>query len=243
MQFDKDFKESTNISYSISNTMGVISPLITFDSLFDISVGIISLIKLEYADPDMFNIPLLDTLHSKKDVSRFSANREFINPVLTIMNNTEDIDTANDLYNQFISKRYNDILTLSVYTGIYNMITNIYADDIRYTVVYSKPEEKKLLEELNIKSHIPIQDINKKLRIFKQFFFSTPYENQYLKEIVNEIKSKTVYFLAYKYNFKDDIFVETDDTVILRANRNIISCITPFNNEIMKENNNSNGDK
>jgi hypothetical protein len=165
MRFDKEFKETTNISYSISNTMGVISPLITFDSLFDISVGIISLIKLEYADPEVFNIDLLNTLNSKKDISRFSANREFSNPVLAIMNNTEDIDTAKDLYNQFISKRYNDILTLSVYTGIYDMISNIYADDIRYTVVYSKPEEKKLLEELGINS-IPLQDLNKRLRIF-----------------------------------------------------------------------------
>jgi hypothetical protein len=242
MRFDKEFKETTNISYSISNTMGVISPLITFDSLFDISVGIISLIKLEYADPEVFNIDLLNTLNSKKDISRFSANREFSNPVLAIMNNTEDIDTAKDLYNQFISKRYNDILTLSVYTGIYDMISNIYADDIRYTVVYSKPEEKKLLEELGINS-IPLQDLNKRLRIFKQFFFSTPNENIYLNEIVDNIKSKTIYFLAYKYNFKDDVFVENDNTITLRANRNIISCITPYNNEIMKENNNSNGDQ
>lgn len=130
--------------------MYIINVLVPFDVLIDIDMGLLKLIEFDYHNEDFFLPGILNTSETNQKyflITRTSSN--IVESLLTI----EDKELAEDLYNQFMEKEYDNILKLSCNTSICDLTlllrTNM-NQVIRVTVLCSNEKEKKLIEDRRI---------------------------------------------------------------------------------------------
>lgn len=130
--------------------MYIINVLVPFDVLIDIDMGLLKLIEFDYHNEDFFLPGILNTSETNQKyflITRTSSN--IIESLLTV----EDKELAEDLYNQFMEKEYDNILKLSCNTSICDLTlllrTNM-NQVIRVTVLCSNEKEKKLIEDRRI---------------------------------------------------------------------------------------------
>ena len=130
--------------------MYIINVLVPFDVLMDIDMGLLKLIEFDYHNEDFFLPGILNTSETNQKyflITRTSSN--IVESLLTV----EDKELAEDLYNQFMEKEYDNILKLSCNTSICDLTlllrTNM-NQVIRVTVLCSNEKEKKLIEDRRI---------------------------------------------------------------------------------------------
>ena len=130
--------------------MYIINVLVPFDVLIDIDMGLLKLIEFDYHNEDFFLPGILNTSETNQKyflITRTSSN--IVESLLTV----EDKELAEDLYNQFMEKEYDNILKLSCNTSICDLTlllrTNM-NQVIRVTVLCSNEKEKKLIEDRRI---------------------------------------------------------------------------------------------
>jgi len=220
------------------NISGVLTPLISFDCIFDTDYGLMKLIRTEYFDTDIFSENFFT--ENDKIVNMISAlySRDVHNPVLLPLKE-KSIDVAQSLYDEFISKRYKEILDYSMSTEIYNLIeVYLLSGEIRPTIVYKTKEE---LEILN--SHIVTAKVNKvsldevlksDISIYQQFFFKD-IDNTYINSLAEKIYSSSVYIGNYTYcSDKDEQIIINRNVGLLNLNRNTIFKIDIYNKNKLK---------
>lgn len=221
------------IKFGEGNTVGFLTPLIFFDCIYDTDVGLIELIRREYRDSSMFNLESLDSFENRRQLIKFLYLRDQPNPILPFMNNKNDIETADDLYNQFMSKEYSNILDLCVRTDLYNallLFTN--AEEIRATVFCKNNLERYLLEsdpDLSDLEIIDSVDLNNKINSFEQFYFKSIYDHTQLN-IYNIIRHKVIYYMDYRFNLDDKNNIkDSKQTVAASVARCRLNTISAYN--------------
>lgn len=236
MQVPKPGKRT--IKMGAGNTRGILTPLVPFNCIYDTDIGLIRLIKTEYRDASTFNLNLLDSFSTDKELVKHLRHRKDFNPLIEFMNNKEDIETADDLYKQFRDKQYDQMIRYSVKTGIHRLVSLFpVANEINGTICYYNDIEKSILDRdyafIKIrKKHIDKvrQDIHK--YPIGQYYFKSV-GDFYFSKLAEYIVSNSIFIMDYDYNFLDDMsnFKVTKEIALVEYNRCLINVISAFNDK------------
>lgn len=220
------------------DTIGIIRPLVPFNCIFDTDIGMIELIRNEYRSPDIFNIEYLDSFTSNRDLIGILYHRKCLNPLLLFMNNKEDTETADDLYNQFMDTKYVDILQHSVYTGLYKLVSYFnYSEEIAPILAYANDTEEYILSSNKTLSNfkrVNINDIVNTCTDMNVFYFKSA-SDSYFTISLPILKSKNIMILDYGFNFDEEGgIVATKETATAELNRCQYSIINAYNRKEIK---------
>lgn len=230
----------TTISPNIGNISGVLTPLIPFDCIFDLDFGLLRLIRFKYFDTDIFSKDFFENNDSVVDILSRLYLREHQNPLLMILKE-QNVEVAQSLYDDFISKRYEEIVNLSMSTEIFELIRSfLYSGEIKPTIVYRNEIELQFLKGIHSIEKVNKISIDNLLKqdnfnLYQQFFFKD-IDNYYLNKLKDHIKSCTVYIGGYKYccNENDQILLNYN-TGQLSMDKNSIVKIDIYNKRKLKE--------
>lgn len=185
-----------------------VQSIVPFELLIDTDMGLYKLIQQEYRSP-MFRKSILD--ERDMDVMKLIlTERGYLNPLKDFFYDEYKscIQDADSLYQEFMDKRYKDILCLSCATGIFNMVrrTKFINDYLRFIVLYRKEEEKEYLE--NRYKKYDFKPCMKKYDTFEEVDLSE-YGSVYIKNYrdilkftkkPNNLVGKNVIYANYKFN-------------------------------------------
>jgi hypothetical protein len=196
-------KSRTSVQKNEVNTIGIMVPLVAFNTVIDTDVGIIRLICDKYLDPKVFNVDLLHSL-SVKGLVGMLYDREKPNP-LTVFSSLDDTE-LDELYDDFMKNHYQDILNLSLPTEIFNQI-GIWQSygGIRTTILCRSNEEVEYLDKFTaLQNYSKCLITNFSVKGFQQFFFKY-IDDPYINAVSdNPIFKKSIYIAHYKFNIKKD---------------------------------------
>ena len=210
--------------------MYIINTLVPFDVLIDTDMGLLKLIEFEYHNEDFFLPGILNTSETNQKyflVTRISPN--VISSLLTI----EDEELAEDLYNQFIDKEYDEILKLSCNTSICDLTLTHRKNMnqvIRVTVMCKDEREKKLVEDRRISVFRTIISDPESIDI-------NNYGTMFVKDVddldrYRIIEGKTIYVPNYGFNvFNDPNYpnpILKPDAIAKYGNDNEFEIYTPY---------------
>lgn len=242
-------KEGTNsITYSISNTKGVQSPMFMFNTLYDTDFGIINLIKKSYINDERINQDFYTKNNTIRKMVLSLYNRNKKNPLYLILKDNYS-DQAKSLYDELIKTHYSDILDCSCYTGLYYLARALkISQDISSYIfclnddevnIISKEESLKgimIITKKNILSHI--SEIN-------QFYFKSLYDDKYTELLSESLIQKSIYIEDYSFNFDKENKIIIDDYVNnLIKNRCFFNYINAYDiNKLIDKGEISNGNR
>ena len=204
------------------------TPLISFNSIYDLDIGLIKLIQNEYLDESIFdknffNRPLLSMIYD-------SYHRENFNP-LTMFSKSKDMELLDEYYNQFMERRKADIIELCVKSEMENLI-QLFVDskEIFNTIIYHDELELKELqsnESLAKCKFIHVRDLSKPvLRQFTQFYVKDIRELKYLSLTEG---SKTFYISSFRPNFNlETMEIKMDENIENIIHKGVNHCISIF---------------
>lgn len=128
--------------------------LVSFESVIDIDIGLLRLIKKDYNTDFFYQSMLESPEYIWKDVLN---RRPVLNPLYCIMDDEteEDQATSNDLYRQFMEEEYQKILDLSPVGTLAGIVgANMYSKDLlRLDVLCKNQMEKDILDIKGVKYH------------------------------------------------------------------------------------------
>lgn len=221
------------ILYGQGDVNGIITPLIPFNCVYDLDFG---LIRFMYENGYTNNDDMLDPSFFKPfetDLRKIIIklyNRKTENPLELFLNN---VNEADDLYNQFMRDKYEPIIRSAVHTGIYEMITTFKSEkSIKASIIYSNEAEYYMLKEDKLLKHVEFIDLENllprvKAKEFNAVFFKS-LDDMYIDLLAKYITSSTVYILDYSFNFEDEALRNTSYNAVLRINRNDINIISVY---------------
>ena len=225
-------KSSTRtILFGQGEVNGIITPLIPFNCIYDIDFG---LIRYMYengftANSDLLN-PEFFAPFENGDIRSIIIKlytRTEENPLKLFLKNPSEAD---NLYNEFMETYYEDIIRSSVHTGIYELCTEFKTEkSISATIIYSNEAEYYMLKDKNLE-HIELVDLDElkpDLSKYNSVYFKST-DDPYIDLLVKRLHSKTIYFLDYGFNLKDNSIKENAYTVGLKVNRNRINIINAY---------------
>jgi len=179
---------------------------VTFDMVIDTDIGLLKFIQKNFNNPKIFYKSILD----ERDIifmKHIMTERENKNPLLAVMiDNTKYISDADSLYNQFMTQHYEEILELSVTTGMFDIIRRSYGvnDVVRFDIICKSECEKDLIikrfNKYHIRPSVKVVESYDKIDIL-------PYGSIYVKDIRDillfpKIECKNVLIGNYKFNFE-----------------------------------------
>ncbi len=215
---------TTTIKYNEGHTLNVMVPLISFNCLFDIEVGLIKLINKNFNDPRVFDANTLDSLDSNIKVTRFVFNSTSDNILLDILRD-KDIEIANEYYRQFIEQEYDNILINSVYTDLIGLLDTMESQpDVKASVFCINKQEVDFIHKYlspDIQA-VTIEDMREHFDIYKQFYFRSIINDPYLNTIYKGISKSFVYLLDYRRNFDNEGKLKNTD-IITTMEKNLVS--------------------
>ena len=198
-----------------------LAPLISFDTIFDLDIGLIQLIYSEFLDPKIFNIEFFQ--RDLIDIIRDIYHRRDMNPLYICSNQGVDHLLLDEYYQQFMNEYKPEIVYNSVSTAVLEMIklfnqskdivtTILCKDEIEVEMVkneYDFPNNKiALLDKLSMNDR----------KSYNQYYF------KYVEDVAlfSAFKAKTYYFSTIRLNLNKDEsdLKESDyiDEIILRGN-------------------------
>lgn len=219
-----------------------LAPLISFYSLFDLDSGLIKLINKEYLDKNVFD----KTFFDKKFVDILSDlyYRSFDNPLLLFAKDKSNINLLDNYYKEFLQKRIDTILDLSVTTEMMNVVKLfVESNEVQVTVLYYTEAQKDLLEAQPILKKVKLANINKLTRkeitSFNQFYFK---EIDEARKFLS-CKYKTFYFSTFGMNMNEngDDLKLSDIIGHLSKNNNVINLFNLYRTDIVKRKENNDG--
>lgn len=128
--------------------MYTIDALVPFELLVDTDIGLLSLIKKEYNNEEYFLPGILNASETNLKYSLLTRTTE--NPLGIIMVDECNFELMDDLYNQFMSKEYDKILSLSPNTMVEKLVHDIKINIeqiVRITVLCNSEKEQHDLEK------------------------------------------------------------------------------------------------
>jgi len=186
-----------------------IDPLFDFQSVCDIDFGLYKLIKEEYYDRDIFNNYLFDS-DDDRFIRTVLLSREYFNPLFIfckkgVLTGTE----MDDLYQEFLEKEYDKIISLSTPTTIMEIatISNSLNKMVNVTILCATPKEAEWVKNHNHKLKCVISD-------YKDFDL-TPYDTLYIKDIYtllafkqDTLINKNIIFPRFIFNLEKSKNIE-----------------------------------
>lgn len=227
---------------NLRNTNGNMRPLLFFDCLFDIDVGIICYTYLEVLDeeifdPDKFDMNLIDLVVSL-------CSRTNKNPLMDFMREP-DQTVADEFLNILLNteESYRQILKYSAITGIYKLLgTFALESDIESLIVISNDIEQEMWDDFvkDVPKYrriptIRFEDIRQStLNGIQQIYckYTSDLVPLYKKNI--EILNKTIYLVRYPFNLVTESG-EKNQELDLIGIRNAINSIDLYNIDQLKE--------
>lgn len=185
--------------------------LIPFDLIVDIDMGLAKLIYFQYNNKDFFNTQYIENDNLIKQLLLF---REEENPLHEIYKYPDDFKTINDLYQQFMTKEYKNILSVSNNTDLIKLlfVSNMNKDKlVIITVLCKSQDEVNILAERNIPCEIIIEPDKSKIDLSK-------YQSIYVKNLKDldlyndkQLYSKNIFVANYGFN----VMIEPKTKMIL----------------------------
>ena len=211
------------------------TPLISFNAIVDTDVGITRLILEQYLNPQVF-----DPRYFQRDFVEIIGElyrRKESNPLYLFARDTQDKDTLDTYYREFLKEKEKEILERSITTEVINMIDNFNSTlEIQTTIVYYTLEQKRILDEEPILSKNPkvyYKSLTKKEKeYYSQFFFKTLDE---AKDFLSSLSSKTIYFsyCGLNLNEESDNIKDSELVTFLLMNKNKINLFDMYRNDII----------
>lgn len=219
---------------SDSNTANVLLPLIPFNCIIDTDFGLLNLIFREYSDSDAFD-PEFFKNRSIRNITRSLLNRKYENPLLLCLKDKNDLDSANELYNDFIDKKYEEILNLSMKTELYHFIKKLDIAGIKAYIVCESPYEISFLNRFKItkfagKFLLSDADLSK----FSQFYFKS-INDIYITTLQPLIEKSTVYLASYIFNTDEEQIQKNKNALGLLMSMNKVYEFDIYNRNKLEE--------
>lgn len=193
-----DSKEISHITFSESNTLGVINPLVSFNCLIDTDFGLLVLIAQKFFDTSVFSQEFFDNNINSEDLKYTIYERENKNPLLLCMISSR---FSEEYYNQFMSECYKDILDRSMITDLARNLPLLSNSGAMFTILCKRQEEIDLLDRLKLfdKFHRVLLSDIKDMNEYNQFFMKD-YNDYGMDKIVYGCIDKQFYIPRYKFN-------------------------------------------
>lgn len=209
-----------------STVIGVLNVLVDFNTIIDTDFGLLTLIDRKYLDKDLLSVDWFNKHHTIKELTKALYTRTCKNP-LHLCNISMTEDEEDSLYDDFMSKKYDEILKLSMITSVYEFLNQLkISGDIGITIVCNNEKEIDLLNSLSITSKMNKillfdLDIEKTLLNYHQFLFK--YIDSGLITYLTDLVDKTIYVASYGFNIDQErhIIINNDYTLNLSYRRNI----------------------
>lgn len=204
-----------------------------FNTLYDTDFGLLYMIKNKFADPEYFNLSFFEENDTIRKLVKSVYHRENKNPLSLIINDKYK-DQIDDIYNQYFSQMYTDILKYSCYTGLYYFIKvlKISNDIVPYIFCINDEEVDVLNQDEYIKKNISIitkKEIIHRVRSINQFYIKSLYGDPYVDLLYQSLKKKTIYIEDYTFNFdKNNQFILDDHSVEFINNMCFFNIITAY---------------
>ena len=179
------------------------SAITTFDSIFDLNVGLIRVIQKHYGkDTEHFNRDLLSL--PDDDIAYSILTLRSDNPVDFVINDKYK-DSSADLKDQIMEKYYSEIIKLSRPTALFDLFMafkTLGGGNMVNASVVCKDEQQLQF----IKKNIPtIEAVVKEYKDINRESYGSIYINKFttLSEF-DRVLGKTIFLLNYRYNFEED---------------------------------------
>lgn len=238
--------DRTKISYSISNTRGVQSPMFAFNTLYDTDFGLIYMIGKKYADPEYFDLSFYDKNDTIRKIVLAIYKRKEKNPLSLIINDKYK-DQIDDLYNQYFNEKYDDILEYSCYTGVYYLVSVLHVsnDIIPYIFCLDDREVDIISKDANMEG---INIITKKniigtIGVINQLYVKSLISDPYVKLLSESLDRKSIYVEDYTYNFNNNDLIIDDDSKNFVKHQCFFSMISAFEMDKLVEGESNNDNR
>lgn len=183
--------------------MAILRPIIPFNLIIDIDVGLIKMIDKKYHNTDVFYTGMLSA--PVKPLIYNLVNRPISNPLYVIMQDKEDIDTMDLLYDQFIEEEYENIVGNSVTTDLFGALKLFMKNDaIVPTILCSNDIEADTVSKIDFdgkKVPIVTGTLEENHNIFDPIYVK---DFKSILPIVNNIVGKNIYVANYSFNYEKD---------------------------------------
>ena len=195
------------------------TPLFEFSTLFDIDVGIMSLIGAKYLDSSIFNIDWFKEHTSIRELVKAVYERVDTNPLIQASKPSWDHEELKELYESFLEgDTYKEVLDRSVSTELYNLFGYFVAmGDIYPYICYSNDLELeflkkiKALEDFKDDRFIKLDKLIMKPDDYKFImqYYAKDCENMFMTAVSSMLSKyrdgiyRTVYLVDYNFNMQD----------------------------------------
>ena len=198
-----------NVKQEIINGADIIksTPLISFEVLVDIDIGIINYVLKEFRNPIYFDLERVDKL-SRIEIIGLLYKRKVKNPLSILINDNlseSDIIFLDKCYVELLHDKYNEILPSSLSTGFINVLDSFSKiGDINPTILYYNDYQKIIIENNSIMSKVQSVSLDelsyRSKDSYSQFYFKE------LDEAVPFMKltGKTFYFSTSGLNLNEE---------------------------------------
>lgn len=231
------------LTTNVQNVVGVLTPLMFFDCLFDLDFGLICTVAKNYLDPEIFDPKLSST--PVREIIKTLYNRKVRNPLIPFMRSSK-LSEADSLLDEFLNdeETYQEIIQYSSRTGLYSLLqtftlhaeikpTVIIPDAIcmeKWNSTWNNPRkvDTVMLDELTQNS----------MKDYQQIYCKNPESVLEFEKRGISINDKTIYVAAYHFN----LYAESDEIsnaamrIIAEGNR--IDIIDLYNRELLEGKNN-----
>ncbi len=198
-----------------------LAPLISFDTIFDLDIGLIQLIYSEFLDPKIFHIDFFQ--RNLIDIIKDIYDRSDKNPLYICSNPNIDHSLLDEYYNQFMKDYKSEIVYNSVSTSVLEMVKLFNkSNDITPTILCKDEIEAEMFDNEYDFPNSKIVLLNKlsmnDRKSYNQYYF------KYVEDVASfsTFKAKTYYFSTIRLNLNEDKsdLKESDyiDEIILRGN-------------------------
>lgn len=179
------------------------SVITTFESVFDLGIGLLNVIKKHYGeDKEHFNCDLLDL--PKDDIAYGILTLRSENPLDFVIKDKYK-ESSNDLRDQIVEKYYNEIIESSRPTALYDLFRafkSVGGGNIVSAMIVCKDEQQLQF----IKKKIPTIDaVVKDYKDIDRESYGAIYINKFTTlSKFDKVLGKTIFLLNYRYNFEED---------------------------------------
>ena len=233
-----------NVNSVVGGAGSKSAPLISFNAIVDIDVGLINFVKRDYLSPSVFDVSKFNI--DQNDIIREVYFRKELNPLTHFAKDKSNTQLLDDYYKEFIDTKMKDILDLSIATDVINMIDlfNV-SNEINASILYYTEEQKEMLdnedtfkdnEKVSISS-LTSYDLKS---IYTQYYFRSIEEAEYF----SDCQYKTFYFsmCATNLNEENDDLKESDILLNIAKHRNQINIFDLYNRKnLLEERKKNNG--
>lgn len=215
----------------IGGVMSYHAPLFSFNSIYDIDIGLVNLIRKKYLDERVFD-PLFFKQPKLKIISDMYTRLES-NPLTVFARPNISKEDLDDYYRQFLDKEYKFIYEECVSTEILNYIKMFESDtDYDITILCYTDYEVKIVKDEPILKNKKILRVNKELRLDKKTQGS--YSEVFVKK-VEEIElfpnaiDITFYISSFGPNFDPNHRPNSENPMIKETSVLVRNSLFPMN--------------